>query len=56
MSSISLGDANRPFVDTRTGAGVLARITRMAARFRLRLLLGLLAAVAAQGFDMIGWR
>ena len=47
MSSISLSDRFQPFVDTRTGAGVLARITRMALRFRLRLLLGVLATIAA---------
>ena len=47
MSSISLSDKFQPFVDTRTGAGVLARITRMALRFRLRLLLGVLATIAA---------
>ena len=47
MSSISLSDRFQPFVDTRTGAGVLARITRMALRFRVRLLLGVLATIAA---------
>ena len=47
MSSISLSDRHQPFVDTRTGAGVLARITRMALRYRARLLLGILGTVAA---------
>ena len=47
MSSISLSDRHQPFVDTRTGAGVLARITRMAMRFRVRLLIGILGTVAA---------
>ena len=47
MSSISLSDRFQPFVDARTGAGVLARITRMALRFRLRLLIGVLATIAA---------
>ena len=47
MSSIVLSDRFQPFVDTRTGAGVLARITRMALRFRLRLLVGVLATVLA---------
>ena len=47
MSSISLSDKFQPFVDTRTGAGVLARITRMALRFRLRLLIGVLATIAS---------
>ena len=47
MSSISLSDKYQPFVDTRTGAGVLARITRMALRFRVRLLIGVLGTVAA---------
>ena len=47
MSSISLSDRHQPFVDTRTGAGVLARITRMAMRYRARLLIGILGTVAA---------
>ena len=47
MSSISLSDKYQPFVDTRTGAGVLARITRMAMRFRVRLLIGILGTVGA---------
>ena len=47
MSSISLSDRYQPFVDTRTGAGVLARITRMALRFRVRLLVGILGTTAA---------
>ena len=47
MSSISLSDKYQPFVDTRTGAGVLARITRMALRFRVRLLIGILGTVGA---------
>ncbi len=47
MSSISLSDRHQPFVDTRTGAGVLARITRMAVRYRARLLIGILGTVAA---------
>ena len=47
MSSISLSDKHQPFVDTRTGAGVLARITRMAMRFRVRLLIGILGTVGA---------
>ncbi|MDE0447905.1 MAG: ABC transporter ATP-binding protein [Spirochaetaceae bacterium] len=47
MSSISLSDRHQPFVDTRTGAGVLARITRMALRFRVRLAIGILGTVAA---------
>ena len=47
MSSISLSDRHQPFVDTRTGAGVLARITRMALRYRTRLLIGILGTVAA---------
>ena len=53
MSSISLSDRFQPFVDTRTGAGVLARITRMALRFRLRLLLGVLATVAAAFMQLL---
>ena len=47
MSSISLSDKYQPFVDTRTGAGVLARITRMTLRFRVRLLIGILGTVGA---------
>ena len=53
MSSISLSDRFQPFVDTRTGAGVLARITRMALRFRLRLLLGVLATIAAAFMQLL---
>ena len=47
MSSISLSDRHQPFVDTRTGAGVLARVTHMALRYRVRLLIGILGTVAA---------
>ena len=47
MSSISFSDRHQPFVDTRTGAGVLARITRMALRYRARLVIGILGTVAA---------
>ena len=53
MSSISLSDRFQPFVDTRTGAGVLARITRMALRFRLRLLLGVLGTIAAAFMQLL---
>ena len=53
MSSIALSDRFQPFVDTRTGAGVLARITRMALRFRLRLLLGVLGTVAAAFMQLL---
>ena len=53
MSSISFTDKVQPFVDTRTGAGVLARITRMALRFRVRLLLGVLGTIAAAFMQLL---
>ena len=53
MSSISLSDKFQPFVDARTGAGVLARITRMALRFRLRLLIGVLATIASAFMQLL---
>lgn len=45
MSSVVFSDKSQPYVNARTGRGVLVRIIRIVLRFRVRLLIGLAATI-----------